>query len=187
MKTTSTMVDLRQPTDVDTNQTNGSRVVQCLFTFSLFLSMVSSGVLSLLWVPSIHAASHHAKQLEIALPRGGVPKTLSFPLYSKESIKYFSAGLGKEERSLKYPPFAVKLIFIQGDRAYLAGVTVNILKEDGSPLLMIPGGDVEGPWLFINMPPGRYMVNGTDSTGTTVKKTITVASNGQTVIHFRFP
>ncbi len=187
MKATSTMVDLRQATEIDANQTYWRKVVKWLFTVSLFFSMFSSGFLSLFLVSSVQASSDHTKLLEIAAPKGKTPKTLSFPLYSKGPIEYFSAGLGKEERSLTYPPFALKLIFVQGDRAYLARVTVNILKEDGSPLLLIPGGEVDGPWLFINIPPGRYMVNGTDSTGITIKKTIAVASDGQTVIHFRFP
>ncbi len=186
MSTTRIMVEFRQPTEVDTNQTNRSTVVTWLLTFSLFLSLFSSGFLSLFWVSSAQASSHHAKLLEIAVPGDSIPKTLTFPVYSKGSIEYFSAGLGKEERSLPYPPFALKLIFVQGERAYLAGVTVNILKDDGTPLLMIPGGDVDGPWLFIKIPTGKYMVSGTDSAGSTIKKTITVASNGQTVIHFRF-
>ncbi len=184
MRTTPARVEKCQPTKVATNR---SKVVKWLLTFSLFLSMFSSGFLSLFWAPSVHASSHHAKLLEIPVPKSTVPKTLTFPLYSKGSIEYFSAGLGKLERSLSYPSFPLKLIFVQGDRAYLARVTVNIMKEDGTPLLMIPGGDVEGPWLFIKIPPGRYMVRGTDSTGTTIKKTIAVASDGQTVIYFRFP
>ncbi len=187
MRTTRTMVEMAQPTEVARNQTNSSKVVKWLLTFSLFLTIFSSGFISVFWVPSVQASSHHARLLEIPLPTGTIPKTLTFPVYSKESIEYFSAGLGKEERSLTYPPFALKLIFVQGERAYLAGVTVNILKEDGTPLLMIPGGDVDGPWLFLNIPTGRYMIRGTDSSGTTIKKAITVASDGQTVIHFRFP
>ncbi len=187
MRTTRGRVETRQPTEFDKNQTTWSKVVKWLLTFSLFLSMFSSGFLSLFWMSSVQASSHHAKLLEIAAPGGSIPKTMTFPVYSKGSIEYFSAGLGKEERSLTYPPSTLKLIFVEGERAYLAGVTVNILKENGAPLLMIPGGEVDGPWLFINMAPGKYMVSGTDSAGTTIKKTITVASDGQTVIHFRFP
>ncbi len=187
MSTTTMMLETYQSTEVDTHRTNRSKVVNLLLTFSLFLSMFSSGFISLFWVSSVQASSHHARLLEIPLPTGSIPKTLTFPVYSKESIEYFSAGLGKEERSLTYPPFALKLIFVQGERAYLAGVTVNILNEDGAPLLMIPGGEVDGPWLFINIPTGRYMISGTNSTGNTIQKVITVASDGQSVIHFRFP
>lgn len=184
MRTTPRLVEICQPTEVATNWT---KMVKWMLTLSLVFSVFSSGFLSLFWVSSVQASSHHTKLLEIPLPKGNIPKTLTFPVYSKESIEYFSAGLGKEERRLSYPPFALKLIFVQGERAYLARVTVNILKKDGTPLLMIPGGEVDGPWLFINIPTGRYMISGTDSTGTTIQKTITVASDGQTVIHFRFP
>jgi hypothetical protein len=66
-------------------------------------------------------------------------------------------------------------------------VSVHITKEDGTQLLKIPGEEVEGPWLFINLPVGTYVISGTDSAGTTIKKTITVQTTKSTVVHFRWP
>ena len=100
--------------------------------FSILSSFVSSSLINTFWVTTVEASSHQVKLLEIPLPTGGIPKTLTFPLYEQESIQYFSAGLGKEERSLTYPPFPLKLIFVQGERAFLAGVSVQLMNEDGS-------------------------------------------------------
>jgi hypothetical protein len=155
--------------------------------FSILSSFVAITLINMFWVTTVEASSHQVKLLEIPLPTGGIPKTLTFPLYEQESIQYFSAGLGKEERSLRYPPFPLKLIFVKGVRAFLAGVSVHIAKEDGTQLLTVPGEEVEGPWLFINIPAGTYVISGTDSDGTTIKKTITVPKDKSTVVHFRWP
>jgi len=66
-------------------------------------------------------------------------------------------------------------------------VSVNIAKEDGTTFLKIPREEVEGPWLFINIPTGTYIVSGIDSTGTMVKKVISIQTSKPIVIHFRWP
>jgi len=157
-----------------------------LLTFSILLNLLFGPMLNIFWDTQVEASSHQVKVLELSLPSGSIPQTLTFPLYEQGSIQYFSAGLGKEERSLAYPPFPLKFIFVQGERAFLAGVAIRV-SQDGTPLLNIPGEEVEGPWLFMNIPTGTYEVSGTDSTGTTIKKTITVQPDKSTVVHFRFP
>ena len=182
----------RNPTACPSGQlevyrTSWRNVRGLLLMFSILSSFVSSALINTFWVTTVEASSNQVKILEIPLPTGSIPKTLAFPLYEQESIQYFSAGLGKEERSLTYPPFPLKLIFVQGERAFLARVSVHIAKEDGTQLLRIPGEEVEGPWLFINIPTGTYVVSGTDSDGTNIKKTITVETPKPTVVHFRWP
>ncbi len=125
--------------------------------------------------------------LEIPLPEGNYPKTLKFPLHEQQNIQYFSAGLGKEERSLKYPPYPLKLVFIQGKGAYLAGVSVDVETKDGKTVLSIPGDQVQGPWLFMNIPTGTYVVRGTDSRGRSIEKTVIVQADSPTVTHFQWP
>ena len=116
-------------------QTSWRNFPGLLLMFSFLSSFVSSALINTFWVTTVEASSNQVKLLEIPLPTGSIPKTLTFPLYEQESIQYFSAGLGKEERSLTYPPFPLKLIFVQGERAFLAGVSVHIAKEDGTQLL----------------------------------------------------
>ncbi len=159
----------------------------CLLVFSIICSLLANPMYNAFWATPAQASSQQVKVLEIPVSTESIPKTLTFPLYEQEGIQYFSAGLGKEERSLSYPPFSLKLIFVQGDRAYLAGVSIKLANQDGTIRLTIPGEEVEGPWLFIKIPPGTYVVSGTDSQGTTIEKTITVQSAHSAVAHFRFP
>lgn len=154
--------------------------------FFIQISLCSVGLGSISWATTPETSSHQVKILEIPLQTGSIPKILTFPVYEQETIQYFSAGLGKEERSLTYPPFPLKLVFVQGERAFLAGVSIQITNEGGTNF-NIPGEEVEGPWLFINLPTGTYVVSGTDSNGTTIKKTITVQIDKSTIVHFRWP
>lgn len=187
MSTTPRTSTACPPPQLDLYRTNWRSVGSFFLTFSILISFSSSALINIFWVTTVEASSHQVKLLEIPLPTGSIPNTLTFPMYEQESIQYFSAGLGKEERSLIYPPFPLKLIFVKGERAFLASVSVHITKEDGTQLLKIPGEEVEGPWLFINLPVGTYVISGTDSAGTTIKKTITVQTTKSTVVHFRWP
>jgi hypothetical protein len=187
MNTTPRTSPAHPTPQLDLNRTGWKSVGAFFLTFSILISFSSSALINIFWVKTVEASSHQVKLLEIPLPTDSIPKTLTFPLYEQGSIQYFSAGLGKEERSLRYPPFPLKLIFVKGERAFLAGVSVHIAKEDGTQLLTVPGEEVEGPWLFINIPAGTYVISGTDSDGTTIKKTITVQPTKSTVVHFRWP
>ena len=187
MNTTSRTSTACPPPQLDLYRTSWKSVGSFFLTFSILVSFSSIALINTFWVTTVEASSNQVKLLEIPLPTGNIPKTLTFPLYEQGAIQYFSAGLGKEERSLSYPPFPLKLIFVKGVRAFLAGVSVHIAKEDGTQLLRVPGEEVEGPWLFINIPAGTYVIGGTDSDGTTIKKTITVQPTKSTVIHFRWP
>jgi len=187
MNTTPRTSTACSPPQLNLYRTSWKSVGSFFLTFSILISFLSSALINIFLVTKVEASSNQVKLLEIPLPTGSIPKTLTFPLYEQGSIQYFSAGLGKEERSLSYPPFPLKLIFVKGVRAFLAGVSVHIAKEDGTPLLRVPGEEVEGPWLFINIPAGTYVLSGTDSDGTTIKKTITVQPTKSTVVHFRWP
>ena len=132
-------------------------------------------------------SDHVSKVLEIPLKGGNIPKKLSFPLYEQNNIQYFSAGLGKEERSLSYPPYPLKLIFVKGARAFLANVAIEVLHDDRTNLISIPGEEVEGPWLFLNLPGGKYVIKATDSNGSTIEKAITLSGNKMITVYFRWP
>jgi len=158
-----------------------------MFLTSILISLLMAVFANLSWATPGEPSPHQVKTLEIPFPNGNINKPLTFPLYEQQGIQYFSGGLGKEERSVSYPPFPLKLIFVQGERAFLAGITVHIAKEDGTPLLSIPGKEVEGPWLFINLPTGTYVISGTRSQGLTIKKTTTLQPGKSTTVHFRWP
>lgn len=133
------------------------------------------------------ASAHQTSTLEIPLQGDTIPKTMAFPLYEQEGIRYFSAGIGKEERSLSYPPYSLKLIFVQGDRAFLAGVSLEIHKQDGGATISIPSEEVQGPWLFIDAPKGNYSIKATSSTGKSVERMVKISEKPTSVVHFRWP
>ncbi|MDR4495662.1 MAG: hypothetical protein AB7P17_10775 [Nitrospirales bacterium] len=143
--------------------------------------------LLMLGCPLIAVASpHQTSTLEIPLQGDTIPQTMTFPLYEQQGIRYFSAGIGKEERSLSYPPYALKLIFVQGDRAFLTGVSLEIHKEDGNTTISIPAEEVQGPWVFIDAPKGNYLIKATSSTGKTVERMAKITEKSTSVIHFRW-
>lgn len=152
----------------------------------LFL-ILYAGVIPTSWAAEGEASGHFLQFLEIPLEGDHLPTTISFPLYEQNNIRYFSAGLGKEERSLAYPPYPLKLIFVKGERAYLTNVAVEVLHPDGTTLLSIPKEEVQGPWLFVNLSGERYIVKATDSSGTTQEKTIKLSTETTTTIYFRWP
>ena len=171
----------------ETHSTDRRNLRGLLLLCFIVSSLVSSTWLSVFVAEAIEVSSERVKVLEIPVPTESIPKTLTFPVYEQEGIQYFSAGLGTEERMLTYPPFPLKLIFVQGERAYLAGVSVILVNQSGTQHIQIPGKDVEGPWLFMNIPTGTYRVSGTDSNGITIEKTISVKTDKSTVVYFRFP
>ena len=159
----------------------------CCLTLAFQISIFSGALVNPSRATTQETSSHQIQTLEIQIHTESIPKTLTFPVYEQESIQYFSAGLGKEERSLQYPPFPLKLIFVKGERAFLASISVNIAKEDGAIFLKIPRKEVAGPWLFINIPTGTYIVSGINSHGTVVEKTISIQTDKPIVVHFRWP
>lgn len=48
------------------------------------------------------------------------------PLHRAGDVRYFSAGIGLEERAAQYPPFSLKLVFTAGGKPFLSGVSVTI-------------------------------------------------------------
>lgn len=152
----------------------------------LFLILHAGVIPTSLWAAEGEASEHFLQFLEIPLEGDHLPATLSFPLYEQNNIRYFSAGLGKEERSLAYPPYPLKLIFVKGERAYLTNVAIEVLHPDGTTLLSIPKEEVQGPWLFVNLSGERYKIKATDSSGITQEKTIKLSTNTTTTVYFRW-
>ena len=68
--------------------------------------------------------------LEVEFQANGQRSKGSLPLYRAEGVRYFSAGVGIEERSAEYPPFSLKLVFTAGGKPFFmtrSTITTNIL------------------------------------------------------------
>ncbi len=97
--------------------------------------------------------------LELEHQLNGTVVRNAIPLYQTGGVRYFSAGVGLEERSAEYPPFSLKLVFTAGGKPYLAGVDVTIQPAQGGTTITIPRDRVEGPWLFVDLPAGTYDIS----------------------------
>ncbi|GJL67345.1 MAG: hypothetical protein NPIRA05_23160 [Nitrospirales bacterium] len=118
---------------------------------------------------------------------GSIPKgPLIFPLYKGEGFEYFTAGVGLEERQLTYPSYPVKLILVQGSGAFLSNVAITVHQLDGPVTFDIPATQVEGPWVFLNIPTGTYVLKATNSQQQLIEKQIDVVQNQQKILHLRW-
>lgn len=108
------------------------------------------------------------------------------PLHEKGGVRYFSAGVGLEERSAEYPAFSLKLVFTAGGKPFLAGVDVAIQPAKGGAALRIPREQVEGPWLFVDLPSGIYDITATHGDRTQVLKGVNVSAGKQRIVYLRW-
>lgn len=110
----------------------------------------------------------------------------SLPLYRAGGVRYFSAGVGIEERRAEYPPFSLKLVFTAGGRPFLAGVAVTIQSAKGGPSITIPPDHVDGPWLFVELQPGTYHLTAIHDDRTQGLKGVTVEAGKTKTVHLRW-
>jgi len=116
----------------------------------------------------------------------GSTATETIPLYRAGTIRYFSAGMGLDERAAQYPPFPLKLIFVAGTKAYLTRVSVTIEEAKSALRLQIPGEQVTGPWLFVDLPDGRYKITATRGDQTQMKDHVEVAKGRVKTVYLRW-
>lgn len=111
----------------------------------------------------------------------------TLPLYRAGSVRYFSAGVGIDERTAEYPPFSLKLVFTAGGKPFLAGVSVTIQPATGEPPINIPSDHVNGPWLFVELPSGTYHLTAIHADRTQGFKGVTVEAGKMKTVHLRWP
>jgi hypothetical protein len=74
-------------------------------------------------------------------------------------IAYMNGGVGINERSLmekKEGPYNLKIVFAEASGLYLANLKVMIYDANEKKLFQIVSN---GPWLYVNLPPGEYKIN----------------------------
>jgi len=108
------------------------------------------------------------------------------PLHRTAGVRYFSSGVGLEERSASYPLFSLKLVFTAGGKPFLSGVAVTITPARGGKPIVIPREHVEGPWLFVDLPHGLYDITASYGNDRQRFKNAKVESGKQRVIHLRW-
>jgi len=108
------------------------------------------------------------------------------PLRQNGSIRYFSAGVGLEERQAEYPPFSLKLVFTAGGKPYLTGVDVAIRSVKSEMTVRIPKDQIEGPWLFIDLPSGAYDITAAYGNQKRSATGVTIVQGKQKTLYLRW-
>lgn len=158
------------------------RITQGLSTLALAVGLVTLAGL-------LFTAAGDAATTATVVPSGdaieltGEGSAASFkttiPVHRSGGIRYFSAGVGMEERQAEYPPFSLKLILVAGPKAYLSKVGVTITNDSGTVRVDIPSDNVDGPWLFVDLPDGTYHIQAV-SRGDQVEQRGVRVSGGRT-------
>jgi hypothetical protein len=130
--------------------------------------------------------SQSGEVLELDYQEGGRSYTDTIPLYRAGPARYFSAGVGIEERSASYPPFPLKLVFTAGGKPYVASVSVIVQHNNGSVIVTIPPEQIAGPWLFLELPDGSYHIAATMEGQTERLKDIKVEQGTQKTLYVRW-
>ena len=128
------------------------------FLWMVGLSVVFSGGVSLADGGAVARIGASGDFVELSHQIEGRTTVDLLPLHRVGDVRYFSAGIGLEERAAQYPPFSLKLVFTAGGKPFLSGVSVTIQPVKGRAAVTIPQEHVEGPWLFIDLAPGVYNV-----------------------------
>lgn len=109
------------------------------------------------------------------------------PIFQSGKMKYFSVGVGKLERELTYPSFPLKIVFSEVGGAYLSLIAVTVWAEDGTYVGQIPGSHVKGPWVFIDLPSGKYRIKAIKGVTEKIHDSITLTTNKQRTLSFVWP
>ena len=135
---------------------------------------------------SVSRMGESGELLELEYQVNGQRSKGSLPLYRTEGVRYFSAGVGIEERSAEYPPFSLKLVFTAGGKPFLTGVAVTIQSAKGGPPINIPRDHVNGPWLFVDLPSGTYHLTAVQADRTESLKGVKVEAGKTKTVYLRW-
>jgi hypothetical protein len=147
-----------------------------LRTMNLTIMMLAiSGGLSSLAV----AQQTYSAPPVYSLPPGGLVQ-----VQENQGIRYVSGGVGASERAelrALSSQFNLRLLFaMQGSGNYLADVRVNIMDQNGRPVL---DAEADGPWFFAQLPPGSYQVR-VSNRNEIQQKTVRIRDSRQARLNF---
>ena len=108
------------------------------------------------------------------------------PLHHVGNVRYFSAGVGVEESQAEYPPFSLKLVFTAGGKPYLTGVEVAIRSLKTKTAVSIPKEQIEGPWLFVDLPSGTYDITAMHGTQKRSLQGVKIVTGAQKTVYLRW-
>jgi hypothetical protein len=100
------------------------------------------------------------------------------PTLATAGMEPLSSGVSKEDRA-PHPDYPLKFVFAMASGAYLADIDLTIKDLDGKEVLRTQSS---GPWLYLDLPAGQYVVVAKRMTGEKVSALFTVGGEGQRVV-----
>jgi hypothetical protein len=80
---------------------------------------------------------------------------------TSQGYPYLFGGISSDERDAlaeRAKGYNVKLVFAEKHGAFVSGITVVILAAKGAEVASLK---TEGPWFYIQLPPGNYLIKAT--------------------------
>jgi hypothetical protein len=133
--------------------------------------------------PSLAAA---IAALGLALLAGTAPAGALERGVTADGWPYIAGGFGLEEReelARVSRDFRLKVATAaRGSGAYVSGVRLRIADASGRGVF---DREVDGPWLLIDLPPGRYSLRAS-LLGATVEQQVTLGASGRRDVYLYF-
>ena len=98
-------------------------------------------------------------------------------------VSSLSSGVSREGR-LAHPEYSLKLVFARASGAYLSGVQVEILDQNGNTVLK---KKAKGPWLYVKLPTGIYRVVARRGRGYATAAVIDIDATRQKRVYLTWP
>ncbi|MEQ1440356.1 carboxypeptidase regulatory-like domain-containing protein [Fontimonas sp. SYSU GA230001] len=106
------------------------------------------------------------------------------------AVRFVTGGIGVDEaramlgERAKYP-LAMTFVQSYGDKSqFLAHILVEIRRDDGTPVLCATSS---GPYLFVDLPAGRYHVAATTDGGRLIERKVNLAAGGHVDLTLVWP
>jgi hypothetical protein len=131
------------------------------------------------------------RDLALALAlAGGLPAAaaaaeaeLPVPIQSYEGIRYYSAGVGIDERAALPQRFPLKVVFSTDKRNLLCDAAVTI-SSGGKTVFQSRAEN--GPWLIVDLPPGTYDVVAVQDGAAKSAKSVKLAAGRKKTVVLRW-
>ena len=108
---------------------------------------------------------------------------LPVPIQNYEGIKYYSAGVGIEERKSLPQRFPLKVVFATDRRNLLCDAAVTISAKGKT---VFQSRAENGPWLIVDLPPGTYDVVAVQDGATKSAKGVKITAGKKRTIVLRW-
>ncbi len=97
---------------------------------------------------------------------------------TEDGVRYISTGVGFDSR-VNLPHFSVRMIFAARNGAYLADIDLEISPGPAGKPTRIHSS---GPWLIVDLSPGKYKVTARNSKGQVLSKFFSVTKGRVTQV-----